>query len=183
MIRGSITRQFCTSTIRRGMSMVEVLVSIMIVGVMLTAALDTLGAAKLGQSKTSYRKVAHLLAHDLMAEVLRQDYEEQDEVAAFGRELTEKAGSRADFDDVDDYSGWSASPPQNKDGTEVTNRTGWTRSVDVGYADSNDLKQISLLDSGIKHITVTVIHNDVELARLVAIRTGAKDRVIAPGGS
>jgi Tfp pilus assembly protein PilV len=159
-----------------GMSMVEGLVSILIVGVVFTAVLDMLAATKLGQSKTSYRKVANLLAHDLMAEILCQDYEDNDEAKAFGRELAEKAGSRADFDDVDDYLEWSASPPQNKDGTEVPNRTGWRRSVDIRYADSTDITQMSVADSGIKHIIVTVAYNDVELARLVAIRAGAADR-------
>ena len=178
MIRTAIPWQFCGLTRQRGMSLVEALVSILIVGVMLTAALDTLAASKLGQSKTSYRKVANLLAHDLMAEILHQDYEERDEVVAFGREPTESAASRADFDDVDDYFEWSASPPQNKDGSEVPNRTGWSRSVDISYADPNDARQISVVDSGVKGITVTVSHNDVELAGLAAIRTDAADHHI-----
>ena len=164
--------------VKPAMSIVEVLVSVMLVGVMLTAALETLGAAKVGQSNTGYRKVAHLLAHDLMAEILSRDYEEGEEPVMFGPELTEGAKFREDFDDVDDYDAWSASPPQYKDGEGIPDRTGWRRAVDIDYVNPNDTGQISAVDLGVKRIIVTVTHHNVELARLIAIRTRAADHLL-----
>ena len=162
---------------KSAMSMVEALVSILIVGVLMTAVLDTVGAGKLGQYKSGDRRVGHLLAQSLMSEILLQHYEEPVDLSSFGPESPETAGSRADYDDIDDYDKWSASPPQNKDGTEIADRTGWSRTVVVEYADPSDAAQKAGFDSGIKRITVTVTHNDVVVASITAIRTGARDRL------
>jgi hypothetical protein len=81
---------------------------------------------------------------------------------------------------VDDYDGWSASPPQLADGTTMPDLAGWTRSVHVTRADPLDVSQASGAESGIKRITVQVTHLGAPAAELTAIRTAAWP---APGGS
>lgn len=156
-------------------SMVETLISIILVGGLLVAVLNTTGAAMLGQQSMADRGVGCLLAQELMTEVFGQAYDEPEDVIAFGTEAGESGGSRADFDDVDDYHGWEASPPQRKDGTEIPDRTGWRRLVTVNYVDPDLLTEPDLDDWGSKRITVTVENNGVLVASLVAVRTSAAD--------
>ena len=158
-------------------SMVETLISIILVGGLLVAVLNTTGAALLGQQRMADRGVGFLLAQELMSEILTQAYEEPEEVIAFGAEAGETGASRVDFDDVDDYHGWEASPPQQKDGTEIPDRTGWRRLVTVDFVDPDKLTEPDLDDRGTKRITVTVENNGVLVASLVAVRTGAADEL------
>ena len=160
---------------RRGFSMAEVVISIAIVGIMLVAALNTTGAAKSTQQQTSERGRAMLLAEDLMSEILAQDYDDaEDGAGSFGLESGEAgAGSRALWEDVDDYNGWSASPPEKKDGTPLSDFSAWGRSVVVQWVTSGNLTQAVDSDTGIKCIVVTVTRNGREIVSLSALRTNA----------
>jgi len=160
-------------------TLVEATVSIFIVGVMVVAALSTVGATRLGEYKLGERCRALPLAQGLLAEVLQQSYEDPNGSAAFGTESGEGTASRTDFDDVDDYHNWSASPPQNQDGTEMSDLSGWLRSVQVGWVNPTNLSQTAGSDQGVKRITVTVKHDGVPVASLTAFRTSVWP---GPGG-
>ena len=164
-----------TGIAARAFSMAEVVVSIAIVGIMLVAALNTTGVAKTTQQQTSQRGRAVLLAEDLMAEILSQDYEDADySPGSFGLGGDEVGdGSRALWEDVDDYHGWSASPPEQKDGTPISGFDGWGRSVLVHWASPMNLTQAVGLDSGMKRIVVTVTRNGREVLSISALRTRA----------
>lgn len=158
----------------RGFTLVEAAVSTVIVGVMLTAALATVAASRRTQHVIDARSRGQMLAQALMAEILSQHFEEPDEPAPlFGREAGEGTDSRQDWDDVDDYDGWSGLPPQEKDGTSIPNLEGWRRSVEVRWVDPNNLAQECPYDTGVKRIRVTVKIGDLVVARVVAIRTEA----------
>ena len=90
----------------------------------------------------------------------------------FGLESSESTGSRADFDDVDDYNGWTASPPQRRDGTVIPQLDGWGRTAQVGRLDPVLLDPTGV-ETGVKRIRVTVKRDDAEVASIVAIRTRA----------
>ena len=117
----------------------------------------------------------HHLAQNLMAEILQQSYIDQDDTPTFGREPTELAGgsTRSNFDDVDDYDGWSSSPPRDREGTEIPGFAGWQRRVEVQWVVPINTVIVSASDTGAKRITVTVLHNDVPVASLVTVRTRA----------
>ena len=155
----------------RGFALAETLISVGLVGGLLVVALDTVGAVRVGQQKMGYRAVGQLLAQDLMSEILQQAYEEPVDPPGFGREASESGGSRADYDDVDDYHDWSSSPPAHKDGTALPGLTAWRRNVTVENVSRNLLTQPIGGDQGAKRITVTVTRDDVEVATLVAVRT------------
>jgi type II secretory pathway pseudopilin PulG len=158
---------------RRALTLVEAVVSIAIVGVMLVAALNTVGASLATQKKMGDRSRAMLLAQDLMSEVVQQHYEDPAlSPGGFGLGVDKIGdGSRGLWDDVDDYDGWSASPPQEKDGTVLTGFEGWRRSVAVDWVDSADVATKLGSDTGVKRITVTVTFKDLPLATLAALRT------------
>ncbi len=172
-----LTRAQRTSLTRRrtapGFSLIEASLSVVIVAVMFAAVIQTVAAARMSQYKTDGRSRGSALAHDLMAEILQQSYDEPDGPGPIGRDTFELAFSRAGFDDVDDYDGWIASPPQLKDGTPLSLLAAWSRTVEVRWIDSTNLSLTAGTETTAKRIIVTVKHNGVPMAQLTAIRTRA----------
>jgi type II secretory pathway pseudopilin PulG len=150
--------------------MVESLICIIIVGVMLTAALRAVGASNMLQAKNSDRAFGGMLAQSLIDEIMQQAFENPT-TPVFGPESGEN--KRALFNDVDDYNNWTETPPKNLDGTAMSNVTGWSRSVAIGWANLSNLNQNSTSDTGIKRIVVTVTKNGQTIATRVALRTRA----------
>ena len=108
-----------------------------------------------------------------MNEVLIQPYEDQLQTPSFGQESGEGGGDRVDFNDVDDYENWSASPPENKNGAALIGYDRWTRSVDISFVKPTDLQTEVLSQTGVKRITVTVSRDGIPATQLIAIRTHA----------
>lgn len=174
----SLSRKMWNGPRGRALSMIETVISIAIVGVMMVAALNAVGASRLGQKKTGDRGKGALLAQQLMSEILRQHYVEPVDTPGFGRESSESGGDRADYDDVDDYDAWTASPPQNKDGTVIPDLNGWQRSVEVDWVNPDNLNTPIGVDKNVKRIIVMVSRDGVPVASLTAVRTasGSVDR-------
>ena len=156
---------------RRAFSLAEIAVSMLLVSGLLVVSLNMVGDVTIGRQNMNDRSVGHLLAQDLMSEILPLSYQDPDGTPMFGYEAGESTTTRADFDDVDDYNGWSATPPESKDGTKIPDRTGWRRIVKVEYVQANDINTPALGHEGVKRIHVTVDHNGVETASLVGVRT------------
>ncbi len=158
---------------RRSFTLVEAVISIVLVGIMLVAAINTLGATAVSKRNIEQQMLGNALAQDLMAEILNEAYEEPGEVPNFGRESGEGVGSRVNWDDVDDYAGWSKSPPKAKDDTALSGFDAWTRSVEVIWVKPADLNTVTGAKTGVKRISVTVSRKDSPATELVAIRTQA----------
>ena len=137
----------CRATARRGYSLIEVTICVLIVGGMFAAAIHTLGAVRLSERQTLDRSRAHMLAEALMDEMIQQDY-----------------------DEVSNYDGRSHSPPIDREGMAMPGFTGWTRNVEVRHVDLDEPDQPVTDDTGLKHITVTVKRGDAMQAQLVALR-------------
>ncbi len=76
---------------------------------------------------------------------------------SIGPDFDEVTSTRVDFDDVDDYHGWSASPPQFRNGTALPDYNGWTRSATVEFSNINAPGgKAAGSATGAKRITVTV---------------------------
>ena len=160
-------------TARRASTLVELLVATMITGVLLLAAMQTVGGSVRAGMSSADRSLGLWLAQELMSEILVADYAEPDDVPTLGPEPSEIDGTRAAFDDVDDYHNWDASPPQNRDGSEIPDRNGWQRTVVVEYVNAHDLTTVVAADQGVKRVRVTVIRNGTTLAQLTSVRTDA----------
>ena len=155
---------------KTGFTLVEAVVSILIVAEMLTAALGALGSAARGKRIQSARCLGANLARHLMAEVLQARYREPTDTPDFGPEAPEDGGCRAAWDDVDDYHGWNASPPQAKDGTPLACGAGWTRQVSVDLVRRSSPTTVAGSDEGLKRIVVTAVSPDGKPTRLSALR-------------
>ena len=171
-LRASAPRR---ETLRRrtGLTLVEVVVSTLIVGVMTVAALNALGAATRSSRTAGDRAIALGLADDLMAEILATAYSDPDETPEFGPEDSESASTRADFDDVDDFHGWNRMPPESRDGIALPDRDDWRRRVIVTrVVPANPTQATSgAADQGAKRIQVVVEYRDTVLVEQVAVRT------------
>ena len=94
--------------------------------------------------------------------------------------LAETAGTRAAFDDVDDYSAWTESPPQRKDGSVLSDLAEWRRDVSVDLVRPANPGLLAISDQGVKRITVSVYRNGKLLGSLTALRTGKPDSTLNP---
>ncbi len=159
-----------------GLTLIEVVAATMIVGLMAVAALNALGAATKSANSIGNRAVAAGLADELMSEIMMQSYSDPDGSAVFGHESGESTSVRSAFDDVDDYDGWNASPPQYRDGTVIPDRTNWRQRVTVTYVTPSNPTQTSSSDAGAKRIHVTIEYQGVTLADQYAVRTDTDDK-------
>jgi MSHA pilin protein MshD len=113
---------------RRGFTLVESTISVLIVSGVLIAALRTFGGLARARLIQTDRTLAYGLADNLLAEVMQCYFKEPGGGTTLGPEAGE---TRATYDDVDDYDGLTETPPKARDGTVVAGFTGWTRSVSV----------------------------------------------------
>jgi prepilin-type N-terminal cleavage/methylation domain-containing protein len=161
---------------RSGLTLIEVVASTMIVGMLAVATLNALGAATRSADSIGNRAIANGLADELMSEIIQQPYSDPDGSATFGHESGESSSPRSAFDDVDDYNGWTASPPQYRDGTDILNRTNWRQRVAVTLVSPTNLTQTSSTDQGVKRIRVTIEYNGKVLADQTAIRSNTDEK-------
>ena len=158
----------------KAFTIVEAAVSALVVGGMLVAALTTVGRARLTTQSNAEAVRGQALAQELMADILRQHYEEPNRTPRFGWEGTNEGnGSRDYFDDVDDYYKWSAFPPQDKSGAALSGFDGWQRIVMVEWVLPTDVNTGCTVETGAKRITVTVSRDGRLIASAVAVRTSA----------
>jgi MSHA pilin protein MshD len=165
-IRGGAARQR-----NSGFTLVEVVVSTLIVGLLMVAELNTLVSATSSSESAGNRAVALGLADDLTAEILKAKYVDPGSSPTFGPETGESGTSRAAFNDVDDYNGWSEQPPQAKDGTAMTDRSDWKRRVTVDWVTVSDPTKTSATETGLKRIRVDVDFQGTNVIEQTAIRT------------
>ncbi len=170
----------------RGLTLAEMAISMLLVGVMLVAALETVGASTRARRSLEDRRQGYALARALMAEIMSQAYADPEQIdtlrseilgngrtvtAALGPETGEATGNRSKFDDVDDYHGWNASPPQQKDGALLSHLTRWRRQVSVVCTERDDFSEVEDDDEGAKLVTVRVLRDGDTVATLTALRT------------
>ena len=155
----------------RGLTLVEAVISLVIVAVMVSAALNLLGATGRAKQIHVRRPISQMLAQQLLSEIIQQSYRELVETPLFGVESPETFGLRAVYDDVDDYHGWSATPPQERDGTAIVNLDGWLREVTIIRVDPTDISQEMPAESSLKRITVTVTDPTGRINQTVGIRS------------
>lgn len=159
---------------RRGLTLMEVVISTLIVGLMTVAALNGLGSATRSGELAGNRGIAHGLADDLMSEILNTAYNDPSGTAVFGLE-TGEAAPRTNFDDVDDFHGWNQQPPKTASGATIDHRGKFRQLVTVEKVSPADPTQVVVgADQGAKRICVTIECDDVELARRYAVVTDSE---------
>lgn len=155
-------------------TLVETVISILIIGVVVVATLNTVGAAKMAEFRHTSHSRGLLLAQDLMTEILQHPYWDPVIEGGMGPDSPEAdTGNRSLFNDVDDYHRWSASPPQHRDGSAITWADGYRREVYIVWIQPDNLSYASNVETGIKAIQVTVTYNNQVIVELMAARTVA----------
>jgi len=171
----------------RAATLVEAALSTVLVGVTIVAALNAAGAAVTGRRISEDRLRGRALADALLTEIERTLYADPERLHELREEILNKNGdisgdiglegsegddgTRSAFDDVDDYDGWEASPPQRADGTPMAGLEGWTRRVRVEHARPNNPRNASSADQGVKRVEVTVLRQGRVAATATAVRT------------
>jgi type II secretory pathway pseudopilin PulG len=160
--------------IRRGFTIVEAVIATAIVAGMCVTALTTVAFSVHFQGKAADRALGGFLAQAMIDEIVSQAYQDPNyTTVTLGPDPGESPSLRANWNDVDDYNGWSESPLQNKDGSVIPNTAGWQRSVVVAWVQTSNPSQTSTTETGCKLITVTVTHNGFPVATRTALRTNA----------
>lgn len=154
-----------------GITLVETVLSLLILGGAFVAALNTIASARGAQAIVTQRQLGLLLAEDLMAEILSQAAYQEGLV--FGPEIGETSAGRASFDAIDDYNGWRSAPPVDADGNKIAGAERYSRQVEVAYVKLLNPATTSLIDEGVLRITVTVRAGQKVVASLTAYRTNA----------
>jgi prepilin-type N-terminal cleavage/methylation domain-containing protein len=165
-------RQRATTQRRSGFSLIEVVVCSLLVSLVLLGAMEALGSSVAGRTHGANLARAQHFAQQLMAEIQSVSYHEPDGGLLDGLGLDgEVTSDRATFDDADDYAGWTESPLKARNGTVLSNTSGWRRSVLVDFVNPASPATVIATNQGVKRITVTVLYNGQTLARLVALRS------------
>ncbi len=156
---------------RPGLGLVESVMAIMLTGIVLVSAMRLLGTTRSGELTERRRAAALTLGEGLMQEIIEKPYRDRRNSDTIGAEADELTGTRSAFNDVDDFNGWKASPPQDRTGTVLAGFEDYGRSVSVHWVQADDLATISPTSTGIKRITVEVAHKGRTVVSLVAYRT------------
>lgn len=127
---------------RRGLSLLEVVVSTVIVSVSLVASITLIGSTSRAHSVALDTSRAALLADTLLTEVMLAHYEDPQTPGTFGPEAGETA--RELYDDVDDYDGYSSPTPTLWTGEPIEWVEGWSWSVSVAEVGAQDTDSLSL---------------------------------------
>jgi len=155
-------------TAGRGFTLVEVVLSMIVVSVMLVVGLSMLGASAKARLMQTEQCCAMGLARQFLSEIRSYRYADADQPTAFGPESGE---ARATFDDVDDYNGYTQSPPTGQDGTALSGYDGWTWKVAVAWVSASSPETTSPSDTGLKRIAVTVVSPTGRTTTLAALRS------------
>lgn len=104
-----------SSSLRRGFSLVEAMTAVTLVTVSCSAMLLSVSQAIQATEASRGTSLANMLAQELITEISACRWADPSEPSNWGPETDEAGTTRAAFDDLDDYDGWSGAP-QTRDG-------------------------------------------------------------------
>lgn len=165
---------------RRGISLIEVTISMVIVSLMSMGVIRMVGIAAVTRAQASDRVRGLNLAMDMLQEIKSQHWADpSNSTDALGPDPGEFDGkTRLNYNDVDDYHGWEQQPPLDRSGNPLPGYEGWSRSVTVQYAvlSGGHIVPSGSRESG-KLITVTVRRHGRLVAEVQGYRSSGFDRV------
>jgi hypothetical protein len=162
------------------LSLIEVVMSTLLVGVVLVGAMNLLGAVVRGRTAAADLARGQQFAQQLMTEILNMAYGEGGSLGPDPVVLILIPEVRSQFDDVDDFHLSDESPLLTRSGGIIANTSGWRRRVDVAFIDPGDPSIEIGPDEGVKRITVTVQRNGRTVAQLASLRSDRYPPVTPP---
>jgi MSHA pilin protein MshD len=142
---------------RRAFGLIETVVATVLVAITLVASLNSLAFVLKTTQHQAHTYRASLLAQTLLAEITAQPFEDSENASGvIGLESDELAAQRPQWDDCDDYHGWSSTHLVHRDGQPWLEASGWNVDVDVTYVHVNDPNLVSAASSTLKRIRLTL---------------------------
>jgi len=159
-----------------GFTLVEAVLCVLLVAVAAATAMNVVRESAKMQFRTTDLATARLLADGLMADITALPYKDPVyTTTTLGVDTGETTSSKSNYDDVDDYNGWTESPPQDRDGNTLSGYTGWKRTATVEWVSlTAPAGTASGLETGLKRITVQVYHNNILILSRVALRANVQ---------
>lgn len=167
----------------RGFSYIEVLLAAVLLAVLFTAGMTLYGNLGRAGQDTLDQDLAAELCLEMIKEIKLLPYADP-QTPTTGIACEEGGTSRNQYDDIDDYDNWTATPPQTREGSTLERYTGLTHSVAVEHVSSGNFQQ-TLSDAnnqGFKRITITIKRGDRELTRQIYIIADIPDDTLEDEG-
>jgi hypothetical protein len=156
---------------RSALSLIEVVMSTLLVGIVLVGAMNLLGGVVRGRSSATDLARGHQFAQQLMTEILNMAYGEGGSLGPDPVLIILIPEVRSQFDDVDDFHLYTESPLLTRTGGIIANTSGWRRSVAVAWVDPANPGTAVGSNQGVKRITVTVQRSGQTITQLACLRS------------
>jgi len=155
-----------------GVTLTEVVMATLVTGVILVGALSLLGGSIRTRRAAANRNIGARLAEELLAEVIALPYKDpEDSSGAIGPNSGESTSKREEFDDVDDYNGWSEDDLEDREGVKIPEYKDWQRTATVVWIEQLTGNPFGLFDTGLKRIEVTVTAPNGSVTKRFAMRS------------
>ena len=155
----------------RGFTLIEMNLAVIIVGVMAAVLVSLYSVSSKAFVEIRVKNKANSLAIAAMEDIKCRKWDETEPAgtkSAIGRDPGETAGDKTTFDDIDDFNGYSESPPRYQDGTPMPGLDGFSMTVDtVCYVDT--ALNFSATGTTLKEIVLTVKKGNVPKITLSTI--------------
>ncbi len=177
----------------RGITMIEATIATLLVGIVFASTLGVIGPVMRSTELAEKQIVAQRLVDELVSEIMAMPFDDPEEIDKLdmrggtldlntvdaldpiGTNDGERSIVREDFDDVDDYEGWSSIPPSTKSGNKYIGMANWERQVRVHHVEIEGVDTKSLQRTGAKWIRIRAIYNGILLAEEIIIRSESWD--------
>lgn len=154
--------------------MMEVAVGTLLVGGVLASTINLIGPTVRSTVLAGDRHLAVALADELLDEIATRSFGEPDgDTGVLGTDSGENPTKRSDFDDVDDYHGYSGRPAERGGSPLVGFDATWAYTVEVKHIQVSSPQTTSMTLTGAKRITVRVTRSSTLLAERSIVRTAA----------
>lgn len=158
---------------RRGLTLVEATIAMVVLSMVLVSVMQGVGLSAKLQHRTADDLRGATLAKELADRIAVYAYNEPTPVSptpTIGIDSGETAGDTDTFDDIDDWHGYTETPPTFADGTQMAFLNGWTRTVAVRWVARAAPGTDVAADEGAKAIVVTVTRADgSEVGRVIRL--------------
>lgn len=145
------------TSLRPALTLIEATIAMVVLSLVLVGVMQGVGLSAKFQYRTADELRGTVLAMELADRVAAYDYEDpspDSPAPPIGRDSGES--DAATYDDIDDWDGYTESPPTYADGSEMAFLAGWTRAVSVRWVSSSAPDTDAVADDGAKLITVVV---------------------------
>lgn len=168
-----------------GFTIVETALATLIVGLLVVGSLKSLSASFQTHRFSENRVRAVFLAEQLVIELSCLSWFDPNAPASAGTigidtGDTTTVTQRDQLDDMDDFHNWSEQP-KTRSGVALAGASTLTRTVTVENISASDSTTVvaANINTGIRRITVVVVENGTELARLSTLLTSAENALRA----